>query len=191
MEKFLEAPDEKNTVGIRDRALLEISYSGFRANEMLTLKIGHVDLVTNAVTILNAKGDKDRVVPMTNEAIYWIRRWLNRRNEFIDNRQNPEYLFITKGTKRIIRRNFSSLIKKYAKRANIPIDISPHDLRRTTATHLVENGAPIRLIQALLGHATLKVTTKYLRLSDEKIKKEHKQTHPSNRRSLYYGKLQG
>jgi len=188
--RLLEVPGDKETVRIRDKALLELSYSGFRANEMLTLKLKHLDLDTNTVTILNTKGDKDRVVPMTREAIYWIKRWLNRRGEFVGNHEDPEYLFITKGVKPIIRRNFSAMLKKYAKKAKIPIDVSPHDLRRTTATHLVENGAPIRMIQALLGHATLKVTTKYLRLSNEKIKKEHKETHPSNRRNLYYGNLQ-
>lgn len=191
MEKFLEAPNINTTYGIRDRALLELSYSGFRAEEMLSLKIGQLDLIQNSVTIYNGKGDKDRVVPMTNEAIYWIKRWLNRRNDFIKDGTDPDYLFITTGKKPILRRTFSKLVKNYAKKANISLDISPHDLRRTTATHLAENGAPIRLIQALLGHATLKVTTKYLRLSDEKIKREYKQTHPSNRRALYYGNLQG
>ena len=190
MDRFLDAPSNNTIIGIRDRALLELSYSGLRANEMLKLELKYVDLDTNAVTIVSAKGEKDRVVPMTSEAIYWIRRWLNRRHEFIGKNEDAGYLFITKSAKTICRKNFSVLIKKYAKKVHIPIDISPHDLRRTTATHLAENGAPIRLIQALLGHATLKVTTKYLRLTDEKIKKEHKETHPSNRRKLYYGKLQ-
>ena len=190
MVRFLEAPDTKTVMGARDRALFEISYSGFRAEEMLTLKIKHVDLVTNTVTILDAKGDKDRVVPMTSEAIYWIKIWLGKRQELIKDKPDPEFLFLTKGLKPIHRRNFSEFIKKYIQKAGILLMISPHDLRRTTATHLVENGAPIRLVQALLGHATLKVTTKYLRLSDEKIKQEHKETHPSNRRDLYYARVE-
>jgi len=191
MAKFLEAPGDNETVRIRDRAILELAYSGLRANELLSLKIKDVDLTTNAVTILNAKGDKDRTIPMTHEAIYWIKRWLRRRPEFIGNYDDPEYLFITKGLRTIRRRQFAVMIKKYAKKAGIELHVSPHDLRRVTATHLAENGAPIRLIQALLGHATLKVTTKYLRLTDEKIKKEHKETHPSSRRKLYYGRIQG
>lgn len=191
MNRFLEGPDTKTTLGIRDRALLELSYSGFRSEEMLTLKLNHVDVVTNAVTILDAKGEKDRVVPMTSEAIYWIKRWLSKRKEFINKHPDPEYLFLTRTGKKLNRKNFSSaIIKKYAKKAQIAIDVAPHDLRRTTATHLVENGAPIRMVQALLGHTSLKVTTRYLRLSDERIKQEHKQTHPSNRRDLYYGRVQ-
>ncbi|MFH1782537.1 MAG: tyrosine-type recombinase/integrase [Candidatus Omnitrophota bacterium] len=190
MAKFLEIPDITSNIGIRNRALLELSYSGLRAEEMLSLKLGNVDTISNSVTILNGKGDKDRVIPMTNEAIYWIKRWLNRRNLFVNNRIDTEYLFITKGNKPIHKRSFSKMVKNYVRLAKIELDISPHDLRRTTATHLAENGAPIRQIQALLGHSSLRVTAKYLRLTDETIKKEHKKTHPSHRRSLHYGDIQ-
>jgi len=190
MERLLATPNDRKITGIRDRTLLELSYSGFRANEMLTLKIKEIDVVTNAVTVLDGKDHKDRVVPMTREAIYWIKRWLARRHEFVKGRNDPGNLFITKGAKPLFRRQFAHLLKRHVNRAKLPIDIAPHDLRRTTATHLAENGAPIRLIQALLGHTTLKVTTKYLRLSDEKTKKEHKETHPSSRRNLYYEKLE-
>jgi len=189
MKRLLNAPKENTALGVRDRALLELAYSGLRANEILRLNIKYADLTTNAVTIIKGKGNKDRVIPMTNEAIYWIKRWLNRRNEFIKSKNDSGYLFITKHGKPMGRKNFSVLIKKYTKKAGIPLDISPHDLRRTTATHLAQNGAPIRLIQALLGHTTLKVTTKYLRLTDDTIKKEHKKTHPASRRKLYYGNI--
>ncbi len=185
MERLLDAPDTNKTLGIRNRALLELSYSGFRAEELLTLKLGHVDVVTNAVTILDGKGNKDRVVPMTNEAIYWIKRWLSRRPQFVGD-SDTEYLFVTSGKKAIHHRAFSKLLKNLTKRAGILIHISPHDLRRTTATHLAERGAPIRQIQALLGHATLKVTTKYLRLSEETIKQEYGKSHPANRRDIHY-----
>lgn len=188
MEQLFEAPNVKTTLGIRDRAILELAYSGLRSEEILLLKPENIDVVTNTVTILNGKGDKDRVVPMTEEAIYWIKRWLMRRYEFAGVKDNPPFFFITKNALPINRRNFSTLIKKYAKKAKIHIDVSPHDLRRTTATHLAENGAPLRQIQALLGHATLRVTTNYIRLSDEKIKKEYVLSHPSNRRYIHYGK---
>lgn len=190
MARLIESPGDKESLRIRDRALLELSYSGFRANEILSLKVKDVDLETNAVTILNGKGDKDRVVPMTREAVYWIKRWRARRREFMGGHNDPGFLFITSRRKTISRRHFSKMILKYARDAKIPMEVAPHDLRRVTATHLAENGAPIRLIQALLGHATLKVTTKYLRLTDEKIKQEHKETHPASRRDLYYGRVQ-
>jgi len=189
IKKFIESPDTTDILGIRNRALLELSYSGLRATELLTLKTKHIDNVVNSITILNGKGDKDRVVPMTSEAMYWVKRWLNIRQQIIRNRPDPEYLFITRGNKLIRRRAFSKMVKKYAEIAEINLAISPHDLRRATATHLAENGAPTRQIQALLGHSTLKVTSKYLRISDEKIKLEHKKSHPSNKRTLHYGKI--
>jgi integrase/recombinase XerD len=188
MARYLDVPDIGEPLGIRDKAILELSYSGLRSEEILGLKLKHLDVVTNTVTILDGKGNKDRVVPMTSEAVYWMKCWLDKRPQFAG--KDSEYIFISKRAKPINRRNFATMVKKYAKKAGIDLEVSPHDLRRTTATHLVENGAPIRLVQALLGHATLKVTTKYLRLSDERIKKEHKDTHPSNRRSLYYGKME-
>lgn len=190
MEKFLDAPDVNTDAGIRNRALLELSYSGLRAEEMLSLKLEHVDTVANSVTIYDGKGSKDRVVPMTNEAIYWIMRWLSRREAYIGTGEDPGYIFVTKGKKHMHKRVFGRLVKFYAKKANIELTVSPHDLRRTTATHLAQNGASIRQIQVLLGHTSLKVTTKYLRLTDEKIKAEHKKSHPANRRELHYGTVQ-
>ncbi len=189
MVRFLEAPNVTKDVGLRDRAMLELFYSGFRAEEVLSLKLKDIDIVTNTVSVLEAKGDKDRVIPMTQAAVYWLKSWLDIRVKFLKGKEDPGYVFLSKGGKAIVRRNLSTLIKKYAARAKLNIEISPHDLRRTAATHLVENGAPIRLIQALLGHATLNVTTKYLRLSDDKIKRMHKETHPANRRKLYYGEI--
>ncbi len=190
MERLFEAPNTDTTLGIRDRAILELSYSGLRSEEMLTLKLENIDVSTNTITILDGKGSKDRVVPMTEEAIYWIKRWLTRRHDFIKDNADLQYLFITKSSLSIDRKNLSVLIKKYARKAEILIDISPHDLRRATATHLAENGAPLRQIQALLGHAALRVTTNYIRLSDEKIKEEYELSHPSNRRYIHYGKVQ-
>jgi len=190
MQRLLEVPDINTDVGIRNRALFEMAYSGLRADELLSLKLEYVDVVTNSVSIINGKGNKDRVVPMTSEALYWVKRWLNRRPNFLKGVTDPSYLFITQGAKTINRRNFLALIKKSAKRAGMELDISPHDLRRATATHLVLNGAPIRQIQALLGHATLRVMATYLRLTDENIKAEHKKSHPSNRRDLHYGTIQ-
>ncbi len=189
MERFLEAPDTNTTWGIRNRALLELSYSGLRAEELLTLKLGQVDVVANTVTIYDGKGNKDRVVPMTNEAIYWIKRWLSRRQQVIENAPDSEYIFITKSKIPITRRVFSTLLKGFAQKTGVMLDIAPHDLRRTTATHLAERGAPIRQIQALLGHSTLKVTTKYLRLSEEKIKQEYMKSHPANRRNIHYADI--
>ncbi len=190
MTRFLEAPNVSDDLGLRDRAMLELSYSGPRSEEILGIKLKDIDIVTNTMTILDGKGNKDRVIPMTQAALYWIKSWLDLRPKFIKDKEDPGFVFISKSAKAINRRNFASMVKNYTVKAKIDLNVSPHDLRRTAATHLVENGAPIRLIQVLLGHTTLGVTTKYLRLSDEKIKKEHKNSHPANRRKLYYGDIE-
>ena len=187
MERLFDAPDTNETLGIRNRAILELAYSGLRADELLSLKLENADAADNRIMILNSKGDKDRVVPMTEECIYWMKRWLARRQEFVKDNEDPGYVFITQTRNPVLNVNLSRWLKVYAKDAGIPLDISPHDLRRTTATHLAKNGAPIRQIQALLGHSSLQVTTKYLRLADDEIKEEYIKSHPSNRRSLHYG----
>jgi integrase/recombinase XerD len=185
MERLLDAPNTDKDWGIRDRAILELAYSGLRVEELLNLKLSQVDVVTNTVTILEGKGGKDRVVPMTTEALYWMKRWLSRRQQFV--KADSEYIFITKhGIKPIHKRAYLKFLVRITKKAGILLHVSAHDLRRTTATHLAERGAPIRQIQALLGHSTLKVTTKYLRLSEEKIKQEYWKSHPANRRSIHY-----
>lgn len=184
MERLLDVPDTEDTWGIRNQAILELSYSGLRSEEMLLLKVGEVDTVTNTITILDGKGNKDRVVPMTSEGLYWMKRWLSRRGQVVP--ANCEYVFVSKRKQPITRRVFLTMVKTWAKDAGILIDLSPHDLRRTTGTHLAARGAPIRQIQALLGHASLAVTTKYLRLADETIKQEFHKSHPASRRDMHY-----
>lgn len=184
MTRLLEAPSEHTTVGIRDRAMLELAYSGLRSIELLNLTIEDIDLEENRVFLRETKGDKDRVVPMTQQAIYWVRRWLSRRTRYL-NGAKSNVLFITKNGRPIGRRQFAVSLVRHAQRAQLPTPPSPHDLRRITTTHLAQNGAPMRLIQALLGHTSLKVTTKYLRLTDSQVKQEYGRTHPSTQRSRH------
>ncbi len=181
MAQLLEAPSETTTVGIRDRAMLELAYSGLRSAELLTLKIAEVQLEENRVFIRQAKGQKDRVAPMTSAARYWIGRWVRRRREFYKD-IDPETCFISKHARPLTQRHFAVTLQRHARRAQLPMAVAPHDLRRITATHLAERGAPMRFIQALLGHTSLKVTTRYLRLTDASIKREYTRSHPSNRR---------
>ncbi len=184
MVRLLEAPSESTTIGIRDRAMMELAYSGLRAGELLSLKIEEVALEENRVFIREAKGDKERMVPMTSAAMYWISRWLNRRKEFLKS-EEQRVLFITRGGRPFDRRHFAKILEKYVKKAQLPEAVAPHDLRRITATHLVVNGAPIRYVQALLGHDSLHVTTKYLRLTHAQIKSEYDKTHPSSKRARH------
>lgn len=184
MSRLLETPEETSTLGIRDRALLELAYSGLRAGELLGLEVEDVDLEENRVFIRQGKGNKDRVVPMTSAARYWLSRWLSRRKEFLPEGDSAK-LFLTPRRRPLSRRQFAKDLERYAQHAQLPVSLSPHDLRRITATHLAAHGAPIRYIQALLGHESLKVTTKYVRLSDDQIRVEYDRTHPSSRRSRH------
>lgn len=181
MVTLLEAPGETTTSGIRDRAMMEVAYSGLRATELLSLRVEDVDLMENRIFIREGKGDKERMVPMTSVARYWVDRWKRRRKEFVP-REDSDRLFVSRRGRPITRRDFGRMLEHYGRQAQLPVKVSPHDLRRITATHLAANGAPMRYIQALLGHDTLRVTTKYLRLTHVQIKAEYKRTHPSNRR---------
>ena len=184
MAQLLEAPSERTTIGIRDRAMLEMAYSGLRSAELLTLKVTDIQLEENRVFIRQAKGEKDRVVPMTSAARYWVSRWLQRRPEFCKGTE-PETCFLSKHARPLTRRHFAVTLLRHTLRARLPMAVAPHDLRRITATHLAERGAPLRYIQALLGHTSLKITTRYLRLSDAHIKREYTRSHPSNRRERH------
>ncbi len=184
MAQLLEAPSERTTIGIRDRAMLEMAYSGLRSAELLTLKVTDIQLEENRVFIRQAKGEKDRVVPMTSATRYWVGRWLQRRPEFCRG-TDPETCFLSKHARPLTRRHFAVTLLRHTRRAHLPMAVAPHDLRRITATHLAERGAPLRYIQALLGHTSLKITTRYLRLSDAHIKREYTRSHPSNRRERH------
>lgn len=184
MARLLEVPSESSTSGIRDRALLELCYSGLRVSELLGLKIEEVDLEQNRVFISQGKGDKERMIPMTSAARYWLARWLRRRLEFHP-KEDQKLLFISKKGRPIGRRTFGKMLVKYVQSAGLATQIGPHDLRRITATHLAANGAPMRYVQALLGHESLHVTTKYLRLTHVQIKGEYDRTHPSSQRARH------
>lgn len=182
--RLLESPDPEKTVGIRDRAMLELAYSGLRAGELLGLTLEDLDIEADRLFIRQGKGDKDRVVPMTAQARHWLKLWLECRREFAGV-TDTRLLFVSRSGKPICRRNLAVALVKYARRAKLPVSVAPHDLRRITATHLAANGAPLRYIQALLGHTSLKVTTKYVRLTDAHIKTEYERTHPSCQRTRH------
>lgn len=121
---------------------------------------------------------------MTSAARYWVLRWIARRKEFL-RKEDQKHLFISKEGGAINRRYLAKMLVKYVQRAQLPAHVVPHDLRRITATHLVANGAPIRYVQSLLGHESLNVTTKYLRLTHAQIKREYDRTHPSSQRARH------
>ena len=168
---MLSSPDEKTLVGARDSAILELLYaSGIRVSEACNLKIQDVD---DGFIKVTGKGKKDRIVPVNNRAIQAIDNYLKKFRD-----DDNEYLFVTKSNRQIDRMTIWNRIKFYSKKANLKKEISPHTLRHSFATHLLEAGADLRLIQDMLGHVDISTTDKYTHISRNFIKNSFDNFHP-------------
>ncbi|MDR1529915.1 MAG: site-specific tyrosine recombinase XerD [Burkholderiales bacterium] len=179
IESLLNAPDTETSLGLRDRAMLETLYAtGLRVSELVGLKIGQVALQDGVVRVFG-KGSKERLVPLGEEAVNWLRRYLDAaRPQLIKNARN-DILFLTSRKSELTRQAFWALIKRYAIRAGIePQQLSPHVLRHAFATHLLNHGADLRVVQLLLGHSDITTTTIYTHVARERLKKLHAEHHP-------------
>ncbi len=173
VEKLLNVPDDTSFIGARDKAVLELIYAtGIRVSEACSIKINDV---TDDFIKVTGKGKKDRIVPIGKKAIQAIDHYLlNFRKDITFN----DYLFISKNEKKIDRVTIFNRIKHYAKLADINKTISPHTLRHSFATHLLENGADLRLIQDMLGHEDISTTDRYTHISKGHLNKAFKHFHP-------------
>ena len=176
--RMLAAPDVAAALGLRDRAMLELMYaSGLRVSELVGLKTFHVSLAEGVVRVLG-KGSKERLVPMGEVACEWLQRYLqDARGAILGGRQTPD-LFVTHRGSAMTRVMFWMLVKKYAQLADIAVPLSPHTLRHAFATHLLNHGADLRVVQLLLGHADISTTTIYTHVARERLKQLHAQHHP-------------
>jgi integrase/recombinase XerD len=178
IEKLLDAPDVATPLGMRDKAMLETLYAtGLRVTELTTLKIAQVSLDMNVVRVIG-KGDKERLVPMGEVAADWIERYLHEARPLILGGQKSGDLFITQRGAAMTRQMFWHTIKNQAFRAGIHTPISPHTLRHAFATHLINHGADLRVVQLLLGHADITTTQIYTHVARERLKALHAQHHP-------------
>ena len=179
VEALLAAPDLKTALGLRDRALLETLYAtGLRVSELVGLKIAQVSLEVGVVRVLG-KGSKERLVPIGDEAAVWIDRYRKTVRPELAGKAKSDHLFLTARHGPLTRQAFWALIKRYAVRAGIPAAaLSPHVLRHAFATHLLNHGADLRVVQLLLGHADITTTTIYTHVARERLKKLHAQHHP-------------
>ncbi len=168
VEKLLNAPNLEKDDEIRDKAMLELMYaSGLRVSELLNVKKGDIDLNQNIITIMG-KGAKQRKVPFGEFASDYIRKYLTEvRNKNINSKS--QYLFLSKYGEPLSRQYFFKRIKKYAAIAGIKENISPHTLRHCFATHLLENGADLRVVQEMLGHTNIATTQIYTHVSSKRI----------------------
>jgi len=175
---LLNAPDVQQLLGLRDRAMLETLYAtGLRVSELVNLKVSEVSLDMGVVRVMG-KGSKERLVPLGEEALDWIRRYLEQSRPMILEQRLSESLFITQRGEAMSRQAFWYLIKRYAKLADITKPMSPHVLRHAFATHLLNHGADLRVVQMLLGHADISTTQIYTHVARERLKQLHAQHHP-------------
>jgi integrase/recombinase XerD len=179
VEDLLNAPDVATPLGLRDRAMLELLYAtGLRVSELVGIRLFELSLNDNVVRVMG-KGSKERLVPLGEVAADWLRRYIaSARNELLKQRVS-DAIFITVRGAAMTRQMFWNLIKKYALQVGIPQErISPHVLRHAFATHLLNHGADLRVVQLLLGHADISTTQVYTHVARERLKQLHHQHHP-------------
>lgn len=178
VEKLLQAPDTANMIGLRDRAMLEILYAtGLRVSELVNLGLSQMNLNAGVVRVVG-KGNKERLVPFGEEALAWLGKYISQgRGELLGERVS-EALFPTARGAPMTRQAFWHAVKRYARQAGIERAPSPHTLRHAFATHLLDHGADLRVVQMLLGHADLSTTQIYTQVARERLKSLHARHHP-------------
>ena len=178
IEQVLEQPDLQTPLGTRDRAMLEILYAtGMRVSELTQLPIQQVNLEGGYV-LLYGKGSKERIVPLGSEAMNWVAVYLKTARGILSKGKESPSLFINRSGKGMSRQGFWKNLKNYARRSGLYKRITPHLLRHSFASHLLERGADLRSVQMMLGHADISTTQIYTHVTGERLKKVHKQYHP-------------
>lgn len=179
VDALLRAPDIGNPLGLRDRAMLELLYAtGLRVSELVSIRLGELSLA-NGVIRITGKGGKERLVPMGEESLEWIQVYLrDARPALMLGREIDEAVFVTNRGTGMSRQMFWVLIQRYALEAGIVRHISPHTLRHAFATHLLNHGADLRVVQMLLGHSDLSTTQIYTHVAQARLQDLHRQHHP-------------
>lgn len=178
VELLLDAPEVTNALGYRDKTMLEMLYAtGLRVSELVNLKFGQVSFRQGLVRI-TGKGNKERLVPVGEEAMSWLEGYMGQTRKTILGERQCDYLFVTNRGGSMTRQAFWHIIKRHAKTAGINKTLSPHTLRHAFATHLLNHGADLRVVQLLLGHADLSTTQIYTHIARERLKDLHSKYHP-------------
>jgi integrase/recombinase XerD len=178
VDRLLAQPDPSTPRGLRDKALIEVLYaSGMRVTELLTLKPGDLNLDDGYITCVG-KGDKERIVPVGQQAAEWLRRYMQQARPVLTKGKSSGRLFVNARGGALSRVGFWKVLKEYGIRAGITREISPHVLRHSFATHLLERGADLRAIQAMLGHADLSTTQIYTHVLEARLRAVYDRFHP-------------
>ncbi len=182
VEILLAAPDIRQPLGLRDRAMLEMLYAaGLRVSELVSLTMAQIRQDMGVVRILG-KGSKERLVPLGDEALHWLDLYLRQARPALLNGKQSNILFITARGDAMTRQAFWYLIKRQAQQAGIVKQLSPHTLRHAFATHLLNHGADLRVVQLLLGHSDISTTQIYTHVARERLKQLHARHHPRGKR---------
>lgn len=178
VESLLDAPQVEKLLGLRDKTMLETLYAGgLRVSELVGLKIPQVSLDMGVVRVLG-KGAKERLVPLGEEALTWIGRYLDEARPDLLNGKVSDALFVTARGQPMTRQGFWYLLRRYCAQAGLAKTVSPHTLRHAFATHLLNHGADLRVVQLLLGHADISTTQIYTHVARERLKQLHAKHHP-------------
>jgi len=178
VQSLIMAPDVRTARGLRDRAMLETLYaSGLRVSELVSLTINQLNRDAGVLRVLG-KGAKERLVPVGEEALDWIRRYLAEGRATLLGARTCDALFVTTRARAMTRQAFWNLIKRYAVASGIRKTVSPHTLRHAFATHLLNHGADLRVVQMLLGHTDISTTQIYTHVARERLKELHAKHHP-------------
>ena len=179
VDQLLAQPDETTPRGLRDRALIELLYAtGMRVSELIGLRPADVNLAASYLTC-TGKGDKQRIVPIGEEAAAWVRRYLRESRPKLLRKRASQRLFVNaRGGTALSRVGFWKILKGYAARAGLKTEVSPHTLRHSFATHLLERGADLRAIQMMLGHADLSTTQIYTHVLEQRLRSIYDEFHP-------------
>ncbi len=178
VEALLAAPDISQPIGLRDRTMLEVIYAcGLRVSELVGLEVPMINLRQGVVRIMG-KGSKERLVPLGDEACHWIERYMREARPDLVKGKPSNVVFPSNRGTQMTRQTFWHRLKEYALKSGIEKNLSPHTLRHAFATHLLNHGADLRVVQLLLGHSDLSTTQIYTHIAQERMKSLHEQHHP-------------
>lgn len=178
VEMLLNAPEIGHPLGFRDKTMLETLYAtGLRVSELVHLKFSQISFRQGVVRIIG-KGNKERLVPVGEVALDWLERYVAEARKSILRERCSDYLFVTHRAEAMTRQAFWHIIKRQAQKAGISKELSPHTLRHAFATHLLNHGADLRVVQLLLGHSDLSTTQIYTHIARERLKDLHSRYHP-------------
>lgn len=179
VERLLQAPDPNIPLELRDKAMLELLYAtGLRVSELTGLTLSDISLRQGVVRVIG-KGDKERLVPLGEEAVYWLDQYMEHGRPWLLNGQTLDVMFPSNRAQQMTRQTFWHRIKHYATLAGIDSEkLSPHVMRHAFATHLLNHGADLRVVQMLLGHSDLSTTQIYTHVATERLRQLHQQHHP-------------